>query len=556
VPAREDGTSAMEQGVTFGSYRFEAETARLWSGAREIRLTPKASAVLKELVKHAGTPVSKEDLFATVWSGTAVSDDALTSCIQELRRALEDDARQPRFIETRHRRGYRFVARLSAPDAEAVDVSPSPTPDISAIAVLPFADMSPGRDQDYLCEGLAEELINALTQIDGLRVAARTASFQFRSTGADIREIGRRLGVGTLLEGSVRKADDRLRVTVQLIEVATGFHRWSQRFDRMLDDVFAMQDEIAERVATSLRGNVLSQREKQALLRPQTGAAAYEYYLRGRQHLPRLTQPDLERSGEMFARAIELDPDYGPAFAGLATVHATLYEWYGAREDDLVRAERASQRALDLAPGLAEAHVARGCALSLSTRYAEAAQEFEEAIRLNPNLFDAYYYFARTSFARGEIQRSAELFRTAGDVRQEDFQSPILLGQSLRMVGRVEESQAATREGIRRAEHILALNPLDGRALSLGSGALFEAGQTERALEWSRRSLELYPDDMGTLVQAACLHLKAGQKDEALDVLERVFGRGWGKRDWVDNDPDYDSVRGEPRFKKLVARLK
>ena len=325
--------------------------------------------MLEVLVAHAGNPVSKEDLFASVWSDTAVSDDALTSCIQELRRALGDDSKQPRFIETRHRRGYRFVAPISAGElktpAGAADSS-LPAQDISAIAVLPFADMSPGRDQDYLCEGLAEELINALTHIDGLRVAARTASFQFRDAGADVGAIGRQLGVGTLLEGSVRKADDRLRVTVQLIEVATGYHRWSQRFDRKLDDVFAIQDEIAESVATSLRGSVLSGREKQALVRPQTGAAAYEYYLRGRQHLPRLTQPDLEKSGEMFERAIELDGGYSPAFAGLATVHATLYEWFGARDDDLARAERASQRALELAPELAEAHVARGCVLSLS----------------------------------------------------------------------------------------------------------------------------------------------------------------------------------------------
>ena len=186
----------MEQGVSFGGYRFDVETGRLWSGTREIRLTPKASAVLKVLVTRAGQPVSKEDLFASVWSDTVVSDDALTSCIQELRRALEDDAKQPRFIETRHRRGYRFVAPALASRRQRR--SPSrcrrqPAPDISAIAVLPFADMSPGRDQDYLCEGLAEELINVLTQIDGLRVVARTASFQFRSTGADIREIGRQL---------------------------------------------------------------------------------------------------------------------------------------------------------------------------------------------------------------------------------------------------------------------------------------------------------------------------------------------------------------------------
>jgi TolB-like protein/Flp pilus assembly protein TadD len=546
----------MREGLTFGGYRFDVEMGRLWAGTREVRLTPKASAVLKVLVARAGQPVSKEELFASVWSDTVVTDDALTSCIQELRRALEDDAKQPRFIETRHRRGYQFVARLAAAPAEDVPDSLSAPPGISAIAVLPFADMSPGRDQDYLCEGLAEELINALTHVDGLRVVARTASFQFRSTGGDIREIGRQLGVGALLEGSVRKADDRLRVTVQLIEVATGYHRWSQRFDRVLDDVFAIEDEIAASVATSLRGNVLSRREKQALVRPQTGAAAYEYYLRGRQYLPRMTKTDLETSGEMFERAIELDAGYGPAWSCLTAVHATLYEWFGGKEDDLIRAERTSQKALEVAPDLALAHVARGFVLSLSRRYDEAAQEFEDAIRLNPNLFEAYYYFARTSFARGDIERSAELFRKAGEVRQEDFQSPMLLSQSLRILGRTTEAAEAGREGIRRAEHMLELNPLDGRALSLGSGALFEDGQTARAIEWSQRSLELYPDDMSALINAACLHAKLRQKEEAIDLLERVFARGWGKRDWVEHDPDYDILRGDPRFQRLLARLK
>jgi adenylate cyclase len=546
----------MEQGVRFGGYQFDIDTGRLWLGQGEIRLTPKAAAVLKVLVTHAGEPVSKERLFASVWNGLAVSDDALTSCVQELRKALEDDPRQPRFIETRHRRGYRFVASLVAGTTpNAFEETQPASAEVTAIAVLPFADMSPDRDQDYLCEGLAEELISAFTNIDGLRVASRTASFQFRG-GADVRAVGQQLGVGTLLEGSVRKADDRLRVTVQLVEVATGYHRWSQRFDRRLDDVFAIQDEIAESVATSLRGSLLSRREKQALVRPPTGAAAYEYYLRGRQHLPRMTKAELQKSGEMFARAIGLDAGYAPAFAGLATVHATMYEWFGAQADDLMAAERASERALELAPAMAEAHVAHGCALALSRRYDEAERAFEQAIRINPNLFDAYYYSARTNFARGDIAGSAARFRKAADVRQDDFQSPLLLSQSLRMLGRLEDAAQATKEGIRRAEHVLALNPLDGRALSLGSSALFHDGKTSRALEWSRRSLELYPDDMSTLVNAACLHAKLGKKEEALELLERVFARGWGKRDWVEHDPDYDILRDDPRFLRLLARLK
>ena len=258
--------------------------------------------------------------------------------------------------------------------------------------------MSPSHDQEYLCEGLAEELINALTHVDGLRVAARTASFQFRGKGEDIRTVGAQLNVEALLEGSVRKSDDRLRVTVQLIEVASGYHRWSHRFDGQFKDVFAIQDEIAESVAASLCCGAPGPPTKRTPLRAhraEAGTEAYELYLRGRQHLPRILIGDLKSAADLFRRAIELEPDYGPAYAGLATAHSTLYEWFGANDADLAGAERASERALELGPDLAEAHVARGCALSLMRRYEDASKEFEESIRLNPNLFDPYYYYAQ-----------------------------------------------------------------------------------------------------------------------------------------------------------------
>lgn len=546
----------MNRVLSFDRYRFESATGRLWSESAEIRLTPKAAAVLGALVTRAQQPVTKEQLFATVWSGAVVGDDALTSCIQELRKALGDDAKQPRFIETRHRRGYRFIAPLSVEtDASALEISSSAR-DLTAIAVLPFTDMSPGRDQDYLCDGLAEELINALTHIDGLRVAARSSSFQFRGPAVDVRAAGKQLGVDALLAGSVRKTDARLRITVQLVEVDTGFHRWSRRFDRQLEDVFAIEDEIAESVATSLRGADLSGREKQALQRPQTAIESYEYFLRGRQHLPRMRQGDLEQSIEMFTRAIDFDASYAPAWAGLAMAHATLFEWFGAKDDDLQGADRASRKALELAPNLADAHVARGCALALSREYDEAQQYFSEAIRINPHSFDAYYYCGRACFACGKVERSAEMFQKAAEARLEDFQSPILLEQSLRMLGRMQEARAAGREGVTRAERILALNPLDARALSIGSLALFEIGESARALEWSRRSLEHFPDDMSTLVNAACLASRAGLKEEALGFLERVFARGWGKKDWIEHDPDYDCLRDHPRFRSLFAKLK
>jgi adenylate cyclase len=543
----------MSEQVGFGEYRFEPLTARLWKDEQEIKLTRKAAAVLGFLIEREGQPVTKQELFASVWSNTVVSDDALTTCIQELRKALCDDARQPLYIETRHRYGYRFAASLVQNTVVKSAAMPQGT---TAIAVLPFMDMSSSRDQDYFCEGLAEELIDALTHVDGLRVAARSASFQFRGPGLDVRAVGQQLAVDALLEGSVRKEGHQLRITVQLIDVASGYHKWSQRFERELGDVFAIQDEIAATVATTLKGGDLSHREQGALRRPHTAAETYEYFLRGRQHLHRLGDADLQQSRRMFEQAIALDANYAPAWAGLSAVHATLFEWWGARDEDLEKADRTSRIAMDLAPDLADAHVARGFALSLHRRYDDAEQHFEAAARINPNLYDAYYYFGRTCFARGHIERSADLFRKAAEVRQEDFQSLFLLGQSLRMLGRRDEGHAVNRDSILRAERVLALNPLDGRVLSLGSGALQEDGQLERAFEWAHRSLELYPDDMSALLNSACLKIKAGMRDEALDLLERAFRGSRGKRDWIERDPDYDPLREHPRFKALLGKLK
>jgi adenylate cyclase len=546
----------MQAQLTFGSFRFEPATARLWDNESEVKLTRKAAMVLGVLLERPGAPVSKQELFANVWRGTVVSDDALVTCIQELRKALGDDSKQ--LIETRHRLGYRFAAPVETPAPVAVAPAASLAHDtafVTTIAVLPFKDMSPERDQDYLCEGLAEELIDALTHVEGLRIVARTTSFQFRGD-YDLREVGARLNVGSLLEGSVRKAGDRLRVTVQLIDVATGYHKWSEKFERDAGDVFAVQDEIAEKVATLLRGGELSMRERRAVRRHPTAIETYECFLRGRQRMHTMQQPHMDEARALYQRAIALDAEYAPAWAGLATLHALLYEWWGSRAEDLAEADRASRIAMELAPELADAHLARGYTLSNLRRYEEANQHFEAAARINPNLFDAYYYYGRAAFAAGDIEKSIELWRKAGEVRREDFESPLLQAQSMRKLGRLEESRIVNREAVRRAEKLAELNPSNGRVLSFGAGALHDDGQSGRALEWARRAEALYPDDMGVIINGALLRARNGLTEEALDLLDRMFSKGWGKKDWVENDPDYDSLRAEPRFIAMMAKLK
>jgi non-specific serine/threonine protein kinase len=425
----------------------------------------------------------------------------------------------------------------------------------SSVAVLPFADMSPTRDQAYLCEGIAEELINVLTRVPGLRVAARSSSFQFKTSAVDVRAVGARLGVATVLEGGVRKAGERLRVTVQLVDVADGYQRWSRRFDGRLEDVFAIQDEIADSVATAL-GSLLSERERQALRRPETAPETYEYFLRGRQLANQSRGQSFVMAKQMFEQAIARDPEYAPAYAGLADVHAWFYSWWGGNDDDYKAAERASLKALELAPDLSEAHTSRGFVLSLAHKYEDAEREFREAIRLNPRSFEAHYIYARVCFGWGRIERSAELFRRAADIRPEDFQCLMLMSQSLRLLGRAAEAREANLEGIRRAERQLELDPVDVRALSLGGGALLEVGQRERAGQWVKRAMEIDPDDGGVLSNLVCFYAKNGQKEEALDVLEKIFARGLGQRDWVEHDPDYDPLRDHPRFKAMLEKLK
>jgi non-specific serine/threonine protein kinase len=423
----------------------------------------------------------------------------------------------------------------------------------SSIAVLSFSDMSPAGDQGHLCDGIAEELINALSHVEGLRVAARSSSFRFKSSADDAVEIGSRLGVDAVLEGAVRRSGDKLRVTVQLVDVATGYQRWSHRFDGTLDDVFAIEDQISSRVAIALRG-ILTGRERDAIRRPGTTAEAYGYFLRARQMIHSVSPASYQAVVEMLERAIEVDPTYAPAYAGLAEMHCRYYEWADGGDAARLAADRASRRALELAPQLAESHVARGQVLKVFERYDEAELAYKEAVRINPSSFDAYHLHGRMCFQLGKMEEAVELFRRAAALRVEDFQCALLLAQTLRVLGRHEEARTARREGLRRAERQLELEPNDPRALSLGAAELFYDGQRERAIEWAARAAAAAPDDPAVWYNVACTYAGMGEVEEALRWLEKLFGRGMGGREWALHDPDFDLLRDDARFRALVAK--
>ena len=424
---------------------------------------------------------------------------------------------------------------------------------IRSLAVLPFADLSAEHNQEYFGDGVAEEILNALAKIEGLHVPARTSCFAFRGASVDARDIGRRLGVEAFLEGSIRKAGNRVRITVQLIDARKGSHVWSERFDREIDDIFVIQDEIACSVIRSL-GLSLTQREERDLTkRSTTSVEAYEFYLRGRKLFQKWTRQNIGLAREMFQRATEIDPDFAGAWAGLATAHVHLSG--SDSEPHLEKAREASARALKLDPHLAEAHVAAGQGFSMEKRYADAAKEFERAIELEPTLFDAHYYYARACFKSGDLEKSLRLFEQAQRIRPEDHESVYLVALALTKLGRHDEARRTQERALERVRKYLDLNPDEARPYVLGAGALARLGDAERARQWIERALSLAPDDDAILYNAGCALAVLGEKERALDALERALDAGLAGGDWVPQDPDWERLRDHPRSQALVARL-
>jgi serine/threonine protein kinase/Flp pilus assembly protein TadD len=423
------------------------------------------------------------------------------------------------------------------------------------IAVLPFANMSNDKEQEYFCDGMAEDIINDLTHLEGLHVVARTSSFAFKNKNLDIREIGMKLSAHSIVEGSVRKAGNHLRITAQLINVSDGYHLWSERYDRDFEDVFAIQDEIAKNIVQALEIK-LSKREKRVLGKIKTqDVQAYDYYLHGRNFFYKGQRKSIEFALEMFSNAISKDPDYALAYAGIADCSSWFFMYVDGDNKYLEKSLSASQKAIELDSESAEAHSARGLAISLSNRFEDAEEEFETSISLNPNLFVTYYFFARICFVQGKLEKAAQLFEQACIVNPEDYQSSLLLGNTYKGLKLIDKSHSAFRRGLEIAKRHLELNPDDARAIYLSAHGLIELGEKEKGLEWANRALATDPDDPVILYNISCAYALLGRVEEAISYLEKALKIGYTSKEWIEFDSYLDSIRNHPRFQKALKKL-
>jgi serine/threonine protein kinase/Flp pilus assembly protein TadD len=427
-------------------------------------------------------------------------------------------------------------------------------PTEKSVAVLYFQNVSEAKEDEYFRDGITEDIITELSKIGDLWVFSRSSVLAYRDRPLAAAQVGQQLNASYVLEGSVRRIGSRLRLTAQLVETRTARSVWAERYDRQWEDVFAIQDEIAQSIARALRV-MLTDQEKRAIEKvPTADVQAYDYYLRGRQFFHQFRGKAFGFARQMFTRAIETDPNYARAHAGIADCCSFLYMYFESTDANLWEAEEASRRALDLDPDLAEAHAARGLAVSLNQRYDEAAREFETAIRLNPKLFEAYYFYGRALHGQGKMEAAAEMFQKACDVNPDDYQTPHFLAMALRALGRTEEARGADLHGLRVVEKHVQLHPDDSRALLFGATQHLQAGNRDRCLEWVSRALAITPDEPITFYNAACNYSLAGEVDEAVKYLEKAITSGMAQKDWITHDSDLDPIRQHPRFQALLRR--
>jgi TolB-like protein/tetratricopeptide (TPR) repeat protein len=451
-----------------------------------------------------------------------------------------------------HKAGASAEDPRAVPAAATVAQGTDPLIEQGALAVLPFDNISPDQETDYFSDGLTEELIARLSLVSEIELVSRWASMQFKGRKQDIRAIGNELGARYIIGGSVRRFHESVRITVQLVDVATNRQLWGNTYKGKLDDIFDIQEQVAQQIVEALRLK-LSFSEKVSLTKRQTvNAQAYDLYLRGQDYLYRLTKRSVEYAIQLFEKAIELDPRYAAAYAGCSSAYGQMYQWFSREERYRDKAQELSFKALMYDSNLPEAYAAMGLSYFIWGKFEEASASSRKAIELDPDDFIAYWTLGRIHFSNGELEESLDLFRRVIDIKPGFYAAYADLAQTCEGLGRKAEADVASEQLLALLPNYLLQNPDDSRARMYYAITLAERGRKDEAIREGAAALELSPGDPMMLYNCACLYARLGETGRAVDTLRQAMSGGYENFGWMKHDPDLDSLREDPGFIELM----
>jgi TolB-like protein/DNA-binding winged helix-turn-helix (wHTH) protein/tetratricopeptide (TPR) repeat protein len=610
--------------VRFSSFELNLKTGELRQDGVTIRLQPQPTLILTILASQAGDLVTREEIQQRTWGAETFIDfdTGLNSAIHQIRHVLKDSSETPRFIETVPRRGYRFVAQLEdgtptvgKPSTSVVTTSTrsnrsvfvafallfvtvlavgigrlnrgsaSPSvggPQIKSLAVLPF-ESPVNSDQEYFTDGMTDSLITELGQLSGLRVTSQTSSMHYKGTHQTLREIAHELNVDAVVEGSVERSGSHLRIRAQLIRASTDSHLWARTFDGDIRDTFTMQSQVAQAIASEIQVRITTQEQSRLVSARPVNPEALDAYLKGRYFWNKFTRDGVLKSAEYFRLSIRDDPNYAPAYAGLADVHIVSGNLFGRPAEEFPKAKEAALKALDLDESLVEAHVAMAAIhLFFDWDLPGVRKELVRAKELNPNFIRIYTLEGYCFEISGDMTESVAAMKQGLQVDPLSIISGVDLGFAYSFAHRPDDAIVQFRKTLeiepnfsmalsglglayeqkndfanahKEYRAALALNPEDSFLLAMLAGADAQTGnkaaarKTLRELEARSRHQFVEPTLM------AMINTGLGDKDAAFASLEKAIDERSAKLIWLNADPVYDGLHSDPRFTELIRRI-